>query len=93
MSGLDDVPKAVRAARRRLAPDGIIILGSHVNHVRIANALGIAVPRKGTWVSTRVTSSDGDDKDRVAIGGTAWRAAESGDPAVSEPRRYLRADA
>lgn len=88
VSGLDDVPEAVRVARRRPSTDGIIILGSHVDHVRIANALGIAVPRKGTWVSTRVTSSDGDDKDSVDIGGTAWRAAESGDPAVSGPQRY-----
>lgn len=88
VSSLDDVPKAVRVARRRLAADGIIILGCHVDHVRIANALGIAVPHRGTWVSTRVTPSHDTDQRSIDIDGTLWRAAQPGDPAVSGPRRY-----
>ena len=57
-----DAPKRVRDARKRLRPEGIVILGHQGDHPRIADALGLPRPKKGEWVAVRLTDADPHDE-------------------------------
>lgn len=70
-----DAQKRVRyngGSRTALAPDGYLIL-SGTYHSRIADALGLPVPRPDEYVSARVVPSD--DQTGVLIAGRRWRRA------------------
>lgn len=76
----DDSPKRVRDARNKLRPEGIIILGHQSNHPRIAEALDLAVPEKGSWIAatvTKVTSSC--DRPKAEIEGALYAIAAPGE--------------
>jgi len=49
-----DAPKRVRDSRQRLAREGVIILGHQKESPRVARALGLPLPEKGTWIATRL---------------------------------------
>ena len=70
-----DGPRCVRSARRRLRPEGILILGDRREHVRIAVGLGLPAPQKGSWVSVRVVPAAPGSGLSVEIGGRLWRRA------------------
>lgn len=82
-----DGPKRVRDARKALQPEGIIVLGHQGSHPRIAEGLGIEVPRKGSWIATRVVKAE-PDADHVAIKGERWRRATPSDPICAGPMDY-----
>ncbi|MXZ52247.1 MAG: hypothetical protein F4Z34_03560 [Acidimicrobiaceae bacterium] len=85
----DDGPKRVRDARRLLQPEGIIVLGHQGNHPGIAEGLKIEVPRKGSWIATRVARAEPDDADSVVvITGERWRRANPGDAVCAGPINY-----
>lgn len=81
-----DAPKRVRDARRRLAAEGVIILGHQKESPRVAGALGLPTPDKGTWVAARVVPAphSGDDRPAALINGTPYvvaRPEEASHPA------------
>ncbi|WP_327323801.1 restriction endonuclease [Streptomyces sp. NBC_01210] len=72
-----DAPKRVRDARHRLAPEGVIILGHQNESPRIAKALRLPVPEKGTWVAARVVPAPQvTDRPQVSIGDASYVVAE-----------------
>ena len=84
----DDYMKRVRGnggSRTRLKPEGIIILGHYEEHRSIASALGIAVPGRGEFVSTRVVPALKSGKGVAEIDGGLWRVAKPNDPVVEAP--------
>ncbi len=84
----DDGPKRVRDARKHLQPEGIIILGHQKSHPRIANALGIPVPPKGSWIAARVVPVDTNTAGAALIADQSWRVARRDDPTGPGPTRY-----
>lgn len=68
----DDGPKRVRDARKALAEFGVAILGHQGDHPEAARRLGIAVPRKGEWISVSVADAVASDPAAVMIGGI-WK--------------------
>jgi len=84
----DDGPKRVRDARGHLRPEGVVILGHQKEHPRIARALGLPVPPKGSWVSARVVRTDVAGPATATIGGIPWRRATDDDPVMPAPERY-----
>ncbi|MFF4753118.1 NaeI family type II restriction endonuclease [Streptomyces sp. NPDC002514] len=76
-----DAPKRVRDARQRLASEGVIILGHQKESPRVAKALGLPIPDKGTWVATRLVPapSPGDSRSQVWIGATPYVVARPDD--------------
>ena len=83
-----DPPKRVRDARKALQPEGIIVLGHQGSHPRIAEALEIEVPQKGSWIATRVVKAEPGDKISVAIKSERWRRATPSDPVCPGPMDY-----
>ena len=82
-----DGPKRVRDARtHHLRQEGIIILGHQGEHPRIARGLGLPVPAKGSWVSTRVVPAVSPGAGVVEIQGRLWRRARADDPPVGAPK-------
>jgi hypothetical protein len=85
----DDFMKRARGnggARTQLRPEGIVVLGHQDNDPLVAAALGLPVPRKGEFVSARVTSARDDRDDPVAvIGESRWALARPGDAVVAAP--------
>ncbi|MFI2607365.1 NaeI family type II restriction endonuclease [Kitasatospora sp. NPDC018619] len=85
----DDAPKRARDARIALRPEGIIVLGHQGSHPHVARALGLPVPIKGEWISTRVVPVPGDDaRPKFSLDGQFWARAQSGEemsPAPSLP--------
>ncbi|MCP2249082.1 type-2 restriction enzyme NaeI [Lentzea aerocolonigenes] len=85
----DDFMKRVRGsggARSILRPEGIIILGHQDNDPKVANDLGLPVPRKGQVVAARVVPADeGDQRQTAEIQGRRWAVAVPGDPIVEAP--------
>lgn len=65
----DDAPKRVRDARKRLAPEGMVILGHLQNDRAKARKLGLPEPVKGEWISTHSASTrtEGTDPDPSAM--------------------------
>jgi Restriction endonuclease NaeI len=85
----DDFMKRARGnggARTHLQAEGIVVLGHQDNDPLVAAALGLPVPRKGEFVSARVTPARDDRDDPVAvIDGERWALARPGDPVVAAP--------
>jgi hypothetical protein len=86
-----DAPKRVRDARKRLRPEGTVILGHQGDHPRIAEALGLPRPRKGEWVAVRLAEADADEEGAL-IHGSRYRAADARDAAVAAPVLDARAE-
>jgi len=83
-----DPPKRVRDARKALRQEGILVLGHQGSHPGIAEGLELDVPRKGSWIATRVVRADPDGTDSVVIGDERWRRAAPGDPVCAGPINY-----
>lgn len=85
----DDFMKRARGnggARTQLRAEGIIVLGHQDNDPLVAAALGLAVPKKGEFISARVVPADEGRNDPVAvIDGQPWVLARPGDPAITAP--------
>jgi hypothetical protein len=72
----DDSPKRARDARIALRPKGIIVLGHQGSHPHVARALGLPVPIKGEWISTRlVPVSSYDVRPKFSLDGQFWARA------------------
>ncbi len=84
----DDGPKRVRDARKHLQPEGIVVLGHQGTHPRIAEALGLTTPPKGSWVAVRVSTAVEPEPGTVEIEGKHWRLADGSDPVRPGPRNY-----
>jgi hypothetical protein len=73
-------------ARSALQPEGILVLGHQENDPLVAKALGLPVPRKGEFVSARVTPATDDDQGPTAeIDGRRWVVARDTDPVMTAP--------
>lgn len=83
-----DGMKRARDARHHLQPEGIIILGHQNEHRRIARDLGLAVPRKGELIATRVVLARSDETTihETTISGKKWREADDQDPVGPGPK-------
>ena len=84
----DDGPKRVRDARKRLQPEGILVLGHQGSHPGIAKDLGLKAPPKGSWISARVTKAGPADANTVEIADEEWRLAAPDDPPSAGPISY-----
>lgn len=84
----DDGPKRVRDARKRLRPEGILVLGHQGSHPAIAEGFGLEVPPKGSWIAARVTKAGPADANTVAIEDEQWRLAAPDDPPSAGPISY-----
>ncbi len=86
----DDFMKRARGnggARTQLRPEGILVLGHQENDPLVAAALGLAVPKKGEFISARVVPARNDHDGPVAvILGKPWALAQPGDPLSAAPR-------
>lgn len=81
-----DSSKRVRDARKRLAPEGIVIFGHYDPHPDLAESLGLPRPTLGRFVSARLATWNEGDSERVAkIGGKLWRLARLDDPEARAP--------
>ena len=87
-----DPPKRVRDARKALQQEGIIVLGHQGSHPGIANGLNVEVPRKGSWIATRVVRAKPHDAGSVLIANARWRRATPGDPVCAGPITTSRPD-
>ncbi|WP_185842425.1 NaeI family type II restriction endonuclease [Streptomyces sp. WAC 06725] len=85
-----DAPKRVRDSRRRLASEGIVILGHQNDSPHVSRALGLPVADKGTWVAVRLVPALGvDNRRRLTVEGIDYVVAQPGEPPVPAPRiRY-----
>ena len=83
-----DPPKRVRDARKALRPEGIVVLGHQGSHPGIAEGLKLEVPRKGSWIATRVVRAEPNDADSVLIANERWRRATPHDPVCPGPTNY-----
>ncbi|SKB03594.1 NaeI family type II restriction endonuclease [Aeromicrobium choanae] len=85
----DDFMKRARGnggARTALQPEGIVVLGHQDNDPRVAEALGLHVPRKGEFISARIVPAEVPPRGMVAeINGGTWRLAEPEDAVVEAP--------
>jgi hypothetical protein len=78
----DDFMKRARGnggARTYLREEGILVLGHQENDPLIAWNLGLAVPRKGEFISATVVRASPDDWPAAEINGIRWRLARPGD--------------
>jgi Restriction endonuclease NaeI len=85
----DDFMKRARGnggARSHLRAEGILVLGHQDNDPLVAAALGLDTPRKGEFISARVTPARPGRSDPFAhVDGAAWALAREDDPVVSAP--------
>ncbi|QNG18186.1 restriction endonuclease [Rhodococcus triatomae] len=81
----DDAPKRARDARIHLRPHGIIVLGHDRPHQRIADSLGLEIPSKGSWISTRVAPVPPDDVRSSFFLDEQWWARATGDDESEAP--------
>jgi len=84
----DDGPKRVRDARKLLQPEGIVVLGHQGDHPRIAEALALQMPPKGSWIAARLAPTGGSGSGSVDIHGESWRLATPEDPVTAGPATY-----
>ncbi|MBT6695234.1 MAG: restriction endonuclease [Gemmatimonadales bacterium] len=84
----DDGPKRVRDARKLLQPEGIIVLGHQGDHPRIAEALGLQTPPKGSWIAARVVPTEQSGRGSVEVDEGLWRLATPDDPLTAGPSKY-----
>lgn len=84
-----DSMKRARDARIHLQPEGVIVLGHQNQHPRIADELGIPVPRKGEFVATRVVRATLPrqmfDRESTLINSELWLKAVPADPTEPGP--------
>ncbi|MFC8450593.1 NaeI family type II restriction endonuclease [Kitasatospora sp. NPDC057223] len=79
----DDAPKRVRDARKKVSPQGIVILGHQGSHPHVARALELPVPIKGEWISTRlVPVTCKDERAKFSLDGQFWARAGRNDPST-----------
>jgi hypothetical protein len=91
----DDFMKRARGnggARTQLRAEGILVLGHQDADPLVAGALGLPVPKKGEFVSGRVTPARGDANDAndpetpvAVIDGERWSLARPQDPVGPAP--------
>ncbi|MET9107023.1 NaeI family type II restriction endonuclease [Streptomyces zhihengii] len=82
----EDAPKRARDARKHLRPKGIVVLGHQGSHPHVARALGLPIPIKGEWISTRlVPVSPDDERPKFSLRGQSWARAQGEDPVHAEP--------
>ncbi|WP_052442843.1 NaeI family type II restriction endonuclease [Streptacidiphilus neutrinimicus] len=85
----EDGLKRARDARKVLREEGILILGHQNDHPRIARALDLPVPAKGTFVAVRLAPAPTDThRPCVEIGRTRYVAWREGDDRVVAPSLY-----
>lgn len=73
-------------ARSALLPEGILILGDYKRHTRIAEELGLPIPKDGDSVAVRVVETSPLFKGPVTeIDGRFWRIATQEDPHEDAP--------
>lgn len=88
----DDGMKRARDARRHLRPEGIVILGHHREHSRIARDLGLPIPQKGELVAIRLVPATpqrlSEHRAFTIIGTETWVGAMAGDPIEPGPPIY-----
>lgn len=85
-----DGPRRARMARQwnHLGREGIIVLGHYAWDVKVAERLGLPVPRSGQWVSTTVVPyQDGDLEASFEVEDRLWREARVGEVAVEAAPR------
>jgi hypothetical protein len=84
-----DGPKRMRDARIHLRPEGTVVLGNYDHHRTIAQALGLPVPHKGSWVAARlVRHPAGDPLRTVVISGQRYALARPGEAPEPGPSEY-----
>jgi hypothetical protein len=88
----DDFMKRARGnggARTQLRAEGILVLGHQDADPLVAGALGLPVPKKGEFVSGRVTPARDEPKDPktpvAVIDGERWSLARPQDPVGPAP--------
>ncbi|WP_260616383.1 NaeI family type II restriction endonuclease [Streptomyces sp. WAC04189] len=82
----DDSPKRARDARKHLRPEGIVVLGHQGSHPHVARALGLPVPIKGEWISTRLVPALSDEaRPKFSLGGQFWARAREDELSHGEP--------
>ncbi|MFI1063393.1 NaeI family type II restriction endonuclease [Streptomyces spororaveus] len=82
----DDSPKRARDARKHLRPEGIVVLGHQGSHPGVARALGLPVPIKGEWISTRLVPVSSDDaRPKFSLDGESWARARGDEPMHPAP--------
>jgi hypothetical protein len=88
----DDFMKRARGnggARTQLRAEGILVLGHQDQDPLVAGALGLPVPKKGEFVSGRVTPARDEPKDPktpvAVIDGERWSLARPQDPVGPAP--------
>ncbi|MUT88891.1 restriction endonuclease [Streptomyces sp. Z38] len=82
----DDSPKRARDARKHLRPEGIVVLGHQGSHPHVARALGLPVPIKGEWISTRLVPAPSDEaRQKFSLDGQFWARAREDELSHGEP--------
>ena len=83
-----DGMKRCRDARLQLAEEGIVVLGHQNDSPRIAKALGLPVPRKGSLLAVRLVRVPPNVAGRhtVEVGNEWYAVARRGDPVELAPR-------
>ncbi|MFD2417301.1 NaeI family type II restriction endonuclease [Amycolatopsis pigmentata] len=79
--------KRCRDARRHLRKEGIAVLGHQNDSPKIASALGLPVPEKGTFLSIRLVkvADDTDGRPVVEISGDHYAVSRPGEPVEPVP--------
>ncbi|MFI9011408.1 NaeI family type II restriction endonuclease [Actinosynnema sp. NPDC053489] len=82
-----DAMKRCRDARRLLAPEGIVVLGHQKDGPRVAEALKLPVPHKGSHLAVRLVrvSPSSTGRPTAEIGNAHYAVARPGDPVAPAP--------
>lgn len=81
-----DGPKRVRDARQLLRPEGIVVLGHQNEGPKVAQQLGLPVPKKGSWISVSLAKRPKDDpRPWVTIDGNDYVVRRGSEAAVTAP--------
>jgi hypothetical protein len=81
----DDCLKRVRDARKLLRGEGVVVFGHYAPHPQMAAALGLPAPRRGEFVSARLTPAGADEAGAIEVERGVWRVARQADPQVEAP--------
>jgi hypothetical protein len=85
----DDAPKRVRDTRngpRGISQDGFVVLGHLEGHRSVAQTLGLTVPVKGEWISTRLVEVPrSDSRPKVWLSDAWWALARPEDLSAPAP--------
>ncbi|QIQ03952.1 NaeI family type II restriction endonuclease [Streptomyces liangshanensis] len=81
-----DGPKRIRDARNDLRPAGFVVLGHQQPGPRIAEDLGLPIPRNGSWVSAKLALATDDDSRRsTVVNGISYTLWREGDAHIEAP--------